>query len=68
MGTFGDSLSMYLGTGHGHFNLHNEFEGMSHRIALLVGMNACRQPIDVFCSAINPGRREAWHTAQHKAA
>jgi len=30
-------------------------------------MSAC-QSTDVFSSAINPGRREAWHTAQRKAA
>ena len=39
-----------------------------HRIALLVVMNTCRQPTDVFSLAINPGRREAWHIAQRKAA
>ena len=66
--TFGDSLSMYLGTGHGRFTLHNELEDLFHRIVLLVGMNACRQPIDVFSPAIDPGRRTALHTPQHKAA
>ena len=68
MDTFGDSLSMYLGTGHGRFTLHNELEDLFHRIVLLVGMNACRQPIDVFSPAIDPGRRTALHTPQHKAA
>ena len=57
--SFGDSLSMYLGTGQGRFTLHSELENLSHRIALLVGTNDCRQPIDVLSSAINPGRREA---------
>jgi len=48
VGTFGDSLSMYLGAGHGRFStLHNELDDLSHRIALLVGMNACRQPMDL---------------------
>jgi len=59
---------MYLGTGHGRFALHNQLEELSHRIAQLVGMNACRQPTDVFSLAIDPGRREAWHTAQRKAS
>jgi len=66
--TFGNSLSMYLGAGHGRFTLYNELEDLPHRFALLVGMNACRQRTDVFSSAIDPGRREAWHTAQRKAA
>jgi len=65
--TFGDLLSWYRGTGHGRFTLHNGLEDLSHRIALLVGMNACRQRTDVFSSAINPGRRKALHTAQRKA-
>jgi len=59
---------MYLGAGHGRFTLHNELEDLPHRIALLVGMNGCRQPTDVISSAINPERCEAWHTAQCKAA
>jgi len=61
-------LSMYLGAGHGRFTLHHELEVMFYRIALLVGMKACRQPTDMFSSAINPERREAWHTAQREAA
>ena len=68
MKMFSDSLSMHLATGHGSFYLHSELKDLSHRIALLVRMNACWQPTDVFSSAINPGRREAWHTAQRKAA
>jgi len=66
MDTFGDSLSVYLGAGHERFTLQNELEDLSHRIALLVGMNACQQPTDVFSSAINPVMRETWHTAQRK--
>jgi len=65
---FGDSLSMYLGTGHGRYALHNELEDVSHRIALLVGVSACQQPMNIFRPAINPGRHEAWHNAQRKAA
>ena len=59
MDTFGDSLSMHLGTGHGRFTLQNELEDLSHRTALPAGMYACRQPMDVFSLAISPGRREA---------
>ena len=58
---------MYFGAGHGEHALHNELEDLSYRIALLVGMNSCRQPTDVFSSPINPERHEAWHTAQRKA-
>jgi len=61
--TFGDSLSMYLGTCHGRFTLHNELEDLAQRIALIFGMNACQQPMDVFT-----GSCEARHTAQRKAA
>jgi len=38
-GTFGDSLLMNLGAGHGRSTLHNELEDLSHRIALIVGWN-----------------------------
>ena len=66
--TFGESLSMYLGTGHGRFTFHNELEDLFDCVVLLVKKNACRQTMYLFSSAINPGRREAWHTAQRKAA
>jgi len=48
--------------------LHNELEDLPHRIALIIGMNACRQPTDVSSLAINQERREVWDTAQRKAA
>jgi len=31
-------------------------------------MNACRQPTDVLTSAIDPGWRGVWHTAEREAA
>jgi len=31
-------------------------------------MESFRQPMGVFSSAFDPGRREAWHAAQREAA
>jgi len=65
VGTFGDSLSMHLGTGHGSFTLHSELEHLTYRIDLLVGMSLAGSRWT--CSARPSTREDAKRGTPHSA-